>query len=294
LVTTAARRGWMMPRDGKVWTFAESSTWPPEWTGRPLETKTQISEIGLPTEARALSTWLAWTPYLLVAVLLLVTRLVAPVTQAIRSVALNFDSIFGCSSVSVRVEPLYLPGTIFVVVSLLTILLHRTSAEATRLAWRRSFQMIARASVPLLFSVPMVQVFIHSDGGRDGTLDKMPIVLATQAGKWMGDGWPLVAPLVGGLGAFIAGSNTFSNMMFAEFQFSVAQQIGADPTWGVALQAVGGAAGNMICVHNVVAACAVVGLLGQEGLVLRRTLPAFLFYTFFAGFIGWMISWNWS
>jgi lactate permease len=46
----------------------------------------------------------------------------------------------------------------------------------------------------------------------------------------------------------------------------------------------------MICVHNVVAACAVVGLLGQEGLVLRRTLPAFLYYTLFAGLVGWIIS----
>ena len=283
LVTTAARRGWMMPKDATVWTFADSSTWPREWTGQESDTKQQDT-LASSTPARALPPWLAWTPYLLVAVLLLITRLVGPVTEAIRSVAWNFDSIFGVSSVSVRIEPLYLPGSIFVVVSLLTIVLHRTPIEATRLAWRRSFRMIARASIPLLFSVPMVQVFIHSDGGRDGTLDK------TQAGQWMGNGWPLVAPLVGGLGAFIAGSNTFSNMMFSEFQFSVAQHIGTDPTWGVALQAVGGAAGNMICVHNVVAACAVVGLLGQEGLVLRRTLPAFLYYTLFAGLVGWIIS----
>ncbi|WP_037200354.1 L-lactate permease [Rhodopirellula baltica] len=290
LVTTAARRGWMMPKDGKVWTFADSSTWPQEWTGRESQANSEQDKLASPKPTKALTTWLAWTPYLLVALLLLLTRLVAPVTEAIRSVAWNFESILGISSVSVRIEPLYLPGSIFVVVSLLTIALHRTPIEATRLAWRRSFRMIARASIPLLFSVPMVQAFIHSDGGRDGTLDKMPIVLATQAGQWMGNGWPLVAPLVGGLGAFIAGSNTFSNMMFSEFQFSVAQHIGTDPTWGVALQAVGGAAGNMICVHNVVAACAVVGLLGQEGLVLRRTLPAFLFYTLFAGLVGWIIS----
>jgi len=31
---------------------------------------------------------------------------------------------------------------------------------------------------------------------------------------------------------------------------------------------VGGAAGNMICIHNVVAASAVVGLLGKEGLLI--------------------------
>ncbi len=59
-----------------------------------------------------------------------------------------------------------------------------------------------------------------------------------------------------------------------------------DPTWIVALQAVGGAAGNVICVHNVVAACAVVGLLGREGDVLRITSILFAYYILFAGILG--------
>src|SRR5690606_9118338 len=67
------------------------------------------------------------------------------------------------------------------------------------------------------------------------------------------------------------------------------ERIGADPTWIVALQAVGGAAGNVICVHNVVAASAVVGLIGREGEVIRKTLPVFLYYALFTGSIGYGI-----
>jgi len=84
----------------------------------------------------------------------------------------------------------------------------------------------------------------------------------------------------------VAGSNTISNMMFSRFQFGVGESIGADPGWVVALQAVGGAAGNMICVHNVVAASAVAGLVGREGHVIRKTLLPFLYYTLLAGLIG--------
>lgn len=178
----------------------------------------------------------------------------------------------------------------FLVVSLLTFVIHRIDPAAYCDAWRRSGRVLVAASVALLFAVPMVQVFIHSDGGAGG-LPKMPVVLAEGAVGLIGIGWPLVAPLIGGLGAFAAGSNTFSNMMFSEFQFTVAQRIGADPQWGVALQAVGGAAGNMICVHNVVAACAVVGLLGREGLVLRKTIVPFLYYILVTGAIGWGLSW---
>jgi lactate permease len=75
-------------------------------------------------------------------------------------------------------------------------------------------------------------------------------------------------------------------MMFSLFQFGVGERIGYDPLWIVALQAVGGAAGNIICVHNVVAASAVVGLVGKEGAVIRKTLLAFVYYALFTGAIG--------
>lgn len=143
----------------------------------------------------------------------------------------------------------------------------------------------------LVFTVPMVQVFINSSGGEAG-LEKMPIVLAEGVASLTGSSWPFFSPFIGGFGAFVAGSNTVSNMMFSLFQFGVGQHIGVDPTWVVALQAVGGAAGNTICVHNVVAASAVVGLIGKEGAIIRKTLPVFGYYAIVAGAIGSLILWN--
>ena len=58
----------------------------------------------------------------------------------------------------------------------------------------------------------------------------------------------------------------------------------------VALQAVGGAAGNVICVHNVVAASAVVGLVGREGDVIRKTALVFLYYVAITGLLGLIIT----
>ena len=54
----------------------------------------------------------------------------------------------------------------------------------------------------------------------------------------------------------------------------------------VALQAVGAAAGNMIAIHNVVAASATVGLLGREGATLRRTVLPTLYYVGVVGVLG--------
>ena len=59
----------------------------------------------------------------------------------------------------------------------------------------------------------------------------------------------------------------------------------------VAQQAVGGAAGNMICVHNVVAAAAVVGLIGREGDLIRITIRPMIYYAVMAGLLFYAYSW---
>mgnify|MGYP001954296093 CR=1 FL=1 len=129
-----------------------------------------------------------------------------------------------------------------------------------------------------------------SQGGAAGYI-RMPIELANAVAMLAGEYWPIFATFIGGLGAFIAGSNTVSNMMFSLFQYDVGVQINVDPTWIVALQAVGGAAGNMICVHNVVAASAVVGLVGKEGTVIRKTFFPFVYYALLTGSLGFSIVW---
>jgi lactate permease len=54
----------------------------------------------------------------------------------------------------------------------------------------------------------------------------------------------------------------------------------------VAAQVVGGAAGNMICIHNIVAVGAVVGMSGKEGLFLRKTFWPFMLYGLICGSIA--------
>ena len=75
------------------------------------------------------------------------------------------------------------------------------------------------------------------------------------------------APTIGAIGAFIAGSNTVSNLMLSQFQFETAKILGLSGALMVALQSVGAAAGNMIAIHNVVAASATVGLINREGML---------------------------
>lgn len=282
LVVSAARRGWLVPND-EPWRFAPREEWEPEWTGR-------LQVEASPEGETPMGLFRAWVPYLLLAVLLVVTRVPAfQIVDWLKSDAatISLPNLFG-TGIGKDSQPLYLPGTIFLAVSFCTFLLHGMKAADYKRAWTKSGKTIVTASVALVFTVPMVQVFINSQGGS-GVEQAMPRVLADGVASIAGSAWPFFSPFIGGFGAFVAGSNTVSNMMFSRFQFLAGQEIGVDPTWIVALQAVGGAAGNTICVHNVVAASAVVGMAGREGLVIRKTLLLFLGYALIAGSLGYAI-----
>ncbi len=286
IVVPAAKAGRFLPRGEEVWDFPDRAEWHPEWTG--------IMKISLDGDSsRAMGLLRAWSPYVIVAVLLVLTRIdqlgIKPLLRA-PAVTIPFNNLLG-TAISRPEQPLYVPGTIFIVASLLTFALHRMGAAAYSRAWKDSAHTTLRASVALVFTVPMAQVFINSGGGVAG-YEKMPFVLADAVAQAAGGAWPVFATFIGGLGAFVAGSNTVSNMTFSLFQFSVGERIGVDPGWVVALQAVGGAAGNTICVHNVVAAAAVVGLVGQEGAVIRKTLPVFGYYAMLSGCIGYAVLWS--
>ena len=280
VVVSAARTGFLMPKAEEAWEFDSKDNWPAEWTGS-VEVKDVEHVSG------SMSLVKAWSPYAIVAALLLGSRLVPPLQTALQSWTITWPDMFGTSIAANAVQPLYLPGFLFILTSLITFALHGIPGAAYKRAWTTSLKVTAAASVALVFTVPMVQVFLNSMGGAAG-YERMPLVLAEGVAALAGGAWPIFAPFIGGIGAAVAGSNTVSNMMFSLFQFDMGGRIMVDPTWIVALQAIGGAAGNMICVHNVVAASAVVGLLGREGAVIRMTLIPFVYYALLPGSLGYL------
>ncbi|MFL2849649.1 MAG: L-lactate permease [Pseudohongiellaceae bacterium] len=285
IVVIAAKAGFLMPK-GEPWDFDDKKNWDEEWTG-----SLQTADVAIDAKP-AMSLMRAWSPYFFVAGLLVLTRLRAINMEAfLRSdnplITWTWPQIFG-SDISASFQPLWSPGTIFIVVSLITIILHGIRGSEYKIAFGNSLKTLVPASTALVFTVPMVQVFINSSGGAAG-YEQMPIALAEGVANIAGSAWPFFSTFIGGLGAFVAGSNTVSNMMFSLFQFGVGERILADPTWIVALQAVGGASGNIICVHNVVAASAVAGLIGKEGAVIRKTLLPFCYYALITGSLGYGI-----
>ena len=283
VVTCAAKRGFLLPGDS--WGFPAPEKWPREWVSG-LEV-TEEEEV----QGRSPSIPRAWAPYLLLAILLVISRLPRlPLGEWLRSLEVGWVDIFA-TGISAASTPLYLPGFLLLLVVAATLLLHRMSVRAFRGAVLDSGRVLLGAGFVLVFTVPMVRVYINSGVNGAGLLS-MPIAMADWVARNVGQIWPLFAGVTGALGAFIAGSNTVSNLMFSAFQFGVAERLMMSGALVVALQAVGAAAGNMIAIHNVVAASATVGLLGREGATLRKTILPTAYYLLVIGILG-LVAAHW-
>ncbi|MCX7976385.1 MAG: L-lactate permease [Bellilinea sp.] len=268
IVIPAARKGFLIPKD--IWYFEDQKE------------EEQTFE-------HPMSLQRAWLPYILLTILLVLTRLsFLPLKSLLQSLSIRFNNLLG-TGISTSLEPLYLPGTIFVIVSLFSFWFFQIKIQNQQQVLSQSLRRLVSSAIALGGALPMVRIFINS-GINSAGLDSMPIELARQASTLVGSSWPLIAPLIGSLGSFLAGSATFSNMMFSLFQVSVATQVNLSPFIILALQALGANAGNMICVLNVVAAASVVGLSGKEGSIIRFTLVPMLYYILWAGVVGFLLS----
>ncbi|ENM5854239.1 L-lactate permease [Vibrio mimicus] len=284
IVVTAAKKGFLVPKT--KWDFRPENEWPAEWLG---SLKMDLDEV----KAKPMSLALAWAPYVLLAVILVASRVSPDFKALLLSVKVAFSNILGETGISASIEPLYLPGGILVFVALIAVLTQTHSLAPMGKAFGESTKTLIGAGFVLVFTIPMVRIFINS-GVNGADLASMPVTTANFAAGLVGEAFPMLSATVGALGAFIAGSNTVSNMMFSQFQFEVAQTLTISSVVIIALQAVGAAAGNMIAIHNVVAASATVGLLGREGATLRKTVLPTIYYLVLTGIIGMTVIYGFN
>jgi len=123
----------------------------------------------------------------------------------------------------------------------------------------------------------------------------MTATLAQGLASGMGQLFPLVAPWIGALGAFMTGSNTNSNVVFGALQLRTATLLGYLPAIILAGQTAGASLASVIAPTKVVVGASTAGMAGQEGEVMRKlliyTIPLVLLISLFTYLGVWISSW---
>ncbi|CCQ35415.1 LctP family transport protein [Natronomonas moolapensis 8.8.11] len=294
------RAGYLLP--DSHWDFPPRSEWKDHWVGTIEPGSSNGGRAAADGGTQQMSLAKAWVPYILVVVLLVITRAVGPVSSAIGNadygvevgnftigIVLGWSNILG-TEISNSIAWMSVPGFWLIVPALLSIPIFGMSGGEFKSALSETASKLVSPFIALIFVIAMVQVMLQSAVAPTGIDLGMIQALAQATANALGPAYPFVAALIGALGAAMAGSNTVSNITFGGFQFEAAQQLGLPTQLIVGAQAVGGAIGNLIAIHNVVAALATVGLVGQEGRVMRLNLLPLLYYSIGVGLLAMLFS----
>ena len=261
IVILAIRLGFLVPRH--VWGFQKGATAVPP-----------------PRFARhEIPVWRAWTPYAVIALVLVLTRLeVLPFRAFLNSFGrLEIREIPGLPGIGFSWAVFNNPGVFpFLFVALGAAFWFGLGRKELLELCGKARKQILSASIAIAASVAMVQIMVFSDVNTSN-LPGMLTTVAEAAASLMGGAYPLAAPLIGVLGTFFSGSCTVSSILFVSIQYDTARLLELPSAAIVALQLVGGGAGSMIRISGVVAACATVGLSGKEGkLILLCCIPTLI------------------
>jgi len=169
--------------------------------------------------------------------------------------------------------PLTHPGTFLLIATLVAWAVYRAKGFYGRWqeragrqpVWANTASDAIPSSIAIVSFLVLAKVLDHS-----GQIEVLALGIAAVAPPLV---YAFVANFIGVVGAFMTSSNTASNVLFSNLQQTVAAEEGLAESAIIAAQSTGGAVGNAIAPANVVLGTTTAGIVGQEGAVLRRTLP---------------------
>jgi lactate permease len=247
---------------------------------RPAMVERQVSE---QTEAApVMSLAMSFLPYIILTVVTLSVLLIPPLNAMLGQlrIGLPFPAVetgFGVQNAAVaRYAPITVfthPGMMLLISSVIVWLVYNAGGYYRAWAERHQPESIwsallvdaVPASVPVIAFLVTSRILDHS--GQILTL-AYGVAAASPPLVYAG-----LASVVGALGAFMTSSSTASCVLFGGVQASVAQLHGMPTETIIAAQAAGSAYGNAIAPANVVLGTSIAGVKGQEGAVLRITMP---------------------
>jgi lactate permease len=217
----------------------------------------------------------AWAPYLLVLLFILITRFVPGLDFLNQHPFLVKQQFYFGPGGKAQIFQLATgSGTVLFVSAILGGLIQGTSIIKIFRVLAHTVKQLSKTIITVLAIVALAKVM-----GYSGMVNTIAVALSAVSGGF----YPFIAPLIGALGTFLTGSDTSSNVLFGALQKQTALQLHINPEWITAANASGATAGKMISPQSISIATAATGLSGAEGKILNTTLKYCLVYVILMG-----------
>lgn len=234
---------------------------------------------GRPESVGWLQGFLAWLPYILVFVFIILASKLVPFLHEFLG---HFKSAFEIyPGTKTEFKWIATPGVLILVAAAIGALIQGARPAGIVRTLGKTVWTLKESALTVVCILAMAKIM-----DRSGMIQEIAKILVAVTGPV----YPFFAPLIGSLGTFVTGSDTSSNILFGKLQVEVATQIHADPYWLSAANTAGATAGKMISPQSIAVATSATGLVGSEGKILRQTLVFCLGYVLILGLLVFALS----
>ncbi len=219
----------------------------------------------------------AFFPYYVLTAITLIILLVGPINDLLSQWRIGFgfpetETGYGFTNPAQEIfspiAPLTHAGIFLILASLIGFLFYRLNGWVNDRGgieiWKRSWNKTIPSAIAVIGFIVMSRIM----GGTGQTL-----VLAEGIASTLGQAYVVFAPLVGLLGSFMTSSNMASNILFGDFQLTTAQILSVDIAPILGAQTAGGSIGNTLSPGNIILGTTTAGIIGKEGIILKKILP---------------------
>jgi lactate permease len=194
---------------------------------------------------------------------------------------------------TIVLRPLFSAYLYLLLAFLLGAKLFHVNGQQMKEVLRTGSQKGWRASLATALFGAMGQIIAYS-GYAPGFTElqqavNIPWVMAHGLSEYTGSAFPAFVPLLGWVGTFLTGYGVASIMLFGQLQVQTAELMGISATWLASGLAVGASLGSISSPFKIAIAAPMCGALGQEGTILRLTIPLGVAASFLIGLVLWMI-----
>lgn len=207
---------------------------------------------------------IAWMPFLLIFVFLLLTsNMVPPVNHMLSSVKTSVDIYTGKGAKPYTFVWLATPGVLIAAAALIGGKIQGADFGLIGKVFISTMKQMWKTILTIVTIMAMSKIM-----GYSGMIAAIAGTMLALTGSF----YPFAAPLLGALGAFVTGSGTSSSVLFGSLQAQTAANLGISPVWMVASSIVGATIGKILSPQCIAIGAAAANLLGSESKLLNQVV----------------------
>lgn len=207
----------------------------------------------------------AWSPFILIFVVLLLTSSLVPfIQQPLSSIATKATFYSGENPATLTFTWINTPGVLILICGIAGGFIQRCPVKEMLSVLGATVKQMSKTIITMLGVLSVAKIM-----GYSGMISSIATFFVTSLGGL----YPLVAPLLGAIGTFVTGSGTSSEVLFGNVQLEAARSIGVSELWLVASNSLGISAGKMLSPQNIAIGCAACDLQGKDGEILGKVAP---------------------